>query len=348
MNGRIVIYLGVFLGFSSCIDEINLAMEKSNQALVIDAWMGNVPEETYVKIYRTAPYVSGVINPGYGFERAERVVVEDRVGGSVEFRLVGDSYRLSTDFVPQQGQEYRLVVELVSGEVFESSWEKMPPQVDIMGLGTRGYEKQVMYQTGESQFFQTETFADVQARIKDPGLGGLGYLLETSGISELYTTSSRDNCACVCYEYEPNLFAGINIVSNTNFQGRDFGLSIGEIPLSYLGRFYVSAQLRVLTEDNAAYLGKINQQQRNSGSIFDPAPSRVKGNISQRGNEGQLVLGSFFLFQESSYGELLSRAEIRASTLELGHILEPLPAVTSACTEYYINASTTMPEEFRQ
>ncbi len=341
-------YVVLVFCISSCIDEINLVMEESNRALVIDAWMGNVPEDSYVKIYRTATYRSGVLSPDYEVSEAEVVEVEDRSGKRTAFSQLGGGYRPPSDFVPEVGKEYRLVVEMEDGAVFESSWEKMPPKVDIEGLATRGYEKQVMYQTGDSQFFQTRTFADVQARIKDPGVGGLGYLVETSGISELYTSSDRDNCACTCYERDPNLFAGMNIISNGNFQGRDFGLSVGEIPLSYIGRFYVQSKLRVVTESNAEYLGKINQQQRNSGSIFDPAPARVKGNISQRGNGGLLVLGSFFLFQESNYGQLLYRTEIRASTLELGHVLEPLPAVTSACTEYYINASTVAPEEFKQ
>ena len=348
MKRHLIVCLATLVGLSSCIDEINLSMEESNQALVIDAWMGNVPEETYVKIYRTAPYVSGAINPGYAFVLTKRVAVEDRSGKSVDFSLVRGSYRPPVDFLLEAGREYRLLIELDGGEVFESSWETMPPKVEINSLTTLGFEKQVLLSSGNSQFIESRTFADVQAVITDPGVGGLGYLIETSGISELYTSSDRDNCACICYENEPNIFAGMNIASNANFEGRSFGVSLGEIPLSYIGRFFVSSRLRVVTQSSFEYLNKINQQQRNSGSIFDPAPSRVKGNIKKRGAENEVVLGGFFLFQESTYEEMLYRAKIRASVIELDHKLEPIPPVSVVCTEYYTNATPIAPDVFKQ
>jgi hypothetical protein len=74
--------------FFSCIDEINLSMEESNQALVIDAWMGNTPEETYVKIYRTNPYISGVSNPNFVNIAVERVVIEEKNGQTIPLSQV--------------------------------------------------------------------------------------------------------------------------------------------------------------------------------------------------------------------------------------------------------------------
>ncbi len=344
---QLAVLFAVSMGSASCIDEISLYLEDSNSALVIDAWVGNVAEGSHVNIYRTAPFYSGAINPSYAPVLAERVVLESRSGKTIPFSLVRASYRPPADFQPEAGQEYRLVVELGGGEVIESSWERTPPLVEIESLTSQGLERQVVLNSGNSQFIQTRTFADVKAVITDPGVGGLGYLIETSGISELFTSSDRDNCACVCYEDEPNIFAGMNVTSNANFEGRSFGVSVGEIPLSYIGRFYVSSKLRTVTQANYEYLSKIDGQQRNSGSIFDPAPSRIKGNIKKRGAEDELVLGGFFLYQESTYGEMLYRAKIRASVIELDHKLEPLPVVNSDCREYYTNATPVAPDVFR-
>jgi hypothetical protein len=343
----LAILLGIFVTVSSCVDEINLVIEGSNQALVIDAWMGNIPGDTYVKVYRTAPYVSGVLNPGYTNVPVDRVAVEDREGQSVLFNLDRGTYRPPVDFYPETGKDYRLVVELAAGEVFESSWETMPPAVAIQDIVTEASERQVMITSGQTQFFQVRTFADVQAKVTDPGVGDLGYLIETSGIEELYTSSNRDNCACSCYENRPSIFAGMNVVSNSFFQGRDFGVSLGEIPLSHLGRYYVSAKIKAVTQTSYAYLSQIDQQQRNSGSIFDPAPFRIKGNIKKRGDEEQLVLGGFFLFQESTFEKLLFRTQIRSESLELNHTLEALPAVNISCDEFYINATPIAPPPFR-
>jgi|GEM_PF-4792839 len=333
---------------SSCIDEINLSMEESNQALVIDAWMGNIPGETYVKVYRTSPYKSGISNPSFINVPVDKVLIEEMDGQVIPFSQVEPTvFKQSWSFQPQPGKAYRLVVELPEGEVFESTWEVMPPLVTIEDLTPEGYEKQVMLSSGDEQFFQTRTFADIQAQITDPGLGEFGYLVETSGISELYTQSDSDNCACSCYEKEPNIFAGMNVTSHGNFLGRSFGISLGEIPLSSLGRFYISAKLRTVTKSNYDFLNQLDKQQRSSGSIFDPAPFRIKGNIKRRGAENELVLGGFFLFQESKFEKMLYRTEIRASALDLSHQLEPIPVVEASCDEYYKNASPNRPDPFR-
>jgi len=336
------------LGIFSCVDEINLSLEESNQAVVIDAWIGNNSLETYVKIYRTAPYVSGVLNPSYLSVPVRSVLLEEREGGNMPFRQVGvNLFRPQTSFTPIPGRSYRLLLETLEGEVFESTWETMPPLVEIEDIKAQAFQKQVMTTVGQTQFFQVKTFADVQAQISDPGLGELGYLIESSGITELYTDANVDNCACTCYERVPNIFAGMNLTFNQPFQRRSFGLSLGEIPLSSLGRFFISTKVKVVNKSSYDYLKQVDQQQRNSGSIFDPAPFRIKGNIKKRGAENQQVLGGFFLYQESSFEKLLYRIQIRSESLSLNHSIDALPFVNGSCTEFYINASPIVPPAFR-
>jgi hypothetical protein len=345
---RLVTAFVTCAAFFSCIDEINLSMEESNQALVIDAWMGNTPEETYVKIYRTNPYISGVSNPNFVNIAVERVVIEEKNGQTIPFSQVEPTiFKQLWSFQPEPGKEYRLVVELSEEEIYESPWEVMPPRVEIEDLVPRAVARQVMITTGDTQFFQTRTFVDVQGRITDPGVDEIGYLIETSGISELYASSKNEHCACSCYEDEPNIFGGMNVVSNENFQGKSFDMSLGEFSLSYLGRYLVKSRLRTLTQTGYQYINRINEQQRNSGSIFDPAPSRIKGNIRKRGSEDEWVLGGFFLFQETTFEKLLYRTEIRAAAMDLKHSMEPLPEVGVSCVEFYTNATDQVPSGFK-
>jgi hypothetical protein len=340
--------IALILGIFSCVDEINLSLEESNQAIVIEAWLGNTPGDTFVKVYRTSPYVSGVLSPNYIPVPVKSVVIEQSSGGDILFSQVeGNLFRQSNSFDPVPGRNYRMVLETKAGEVYESDWETMPPLVKIEDINAQAFQKQVMTTVGQTQFFQFKTFADVQAQISDPGLGELGYLIESSGITELYTSASVDNCACTCYERVPNIFAGMNLKSNQPFQGRSFGLSLGEIPLSSLGRFFVSTKVKTVNKSSYDYLRQVDQQQRNSGSIFDPAPFRIKGNIKKRGAENQRVLGGFFLYQESSFEKLLYRIQIRNESLSLNHSIDALPFVNGSCTEFYINASPIVPPAFR-
>lgn len=341
-------FLCLIIGIGSCVDEINLSLEKSSQAIVIEAWVGNNPADTYVKVYRTSPYVSGVLSPNYIPVEVKYVVVEQEGGEDINFRQVQSNvFRQSGSFDPVSGKKFRLVLETGEGEVYESSWETMPPFVEVEDIQGKAFAKQVLITVGQSQFIQSRTFADIQAQISDPGVGQLGYLIESSGITELYTTSNSDNCACTCYERVSNVFAGMNLTSNEPFQGRAFGLSLGEIPLSSIGRFFVSTKVKVVNKSGYDYLNQVNQQQRNSGSIFDPAPFRIRGNIKKRGSENQIVLGGFFLFQESSSEKLLFRTQIRSESLNLSHALDALPFVNGDCREKYIDASPIVPTQFR-
>lgn len=345
---RNLILAGTILMMASCIDEINLALEESNQAIVIEAWIGNIPAETYVKVYRTSPYVSGVLNPSFIPVPVRSVVIQQSEGEDILFiEDQGGIFRQPQNFTPVSGRNYRLALETANGDVYESAWETMPPFVEIEDIVPSAFEKQVIIPSGQSLFSQIRTFADVKAQITDPGVGDLGYYIQSSGITELYTASNSDNCACTCYENDPNIFAGMNITSNSLFQNRVFQLSIGEIPLSSLGRFFVSSRLKVLSKSNFDYLSQIDLQQRNSGSIFDPAPFRIKGNIKKRGSEQEIVLGGFFLFQESTFEKLIFRGQIRSESIELRHSLDPLPFVNGDCTEFYTSASTFVPPAFR-
>lgn len=340
--------LGLTLGISSCVDEINLVLEESNQALVIEAWVGNSPEETYVKVYRTSPYVSGVLNPDFIPVPVRSVHIEQSEGERFPFSEKEENiFRQSTSFDPVPGRNYRLILETEDGEVYESSWETMPPFVEVIDIKGEAFEKQMVITVGQAQFLQKRTFADVQAQIADPGLGELGYLIQSSGITELYTTANVDNCACTCYQDVPNIFAGMNLTSNEPFQGKSFGLSLGQISLSSIGKFFVRTKIKVVNKSSYRYLNQVDQQQRNSGSIFDPAPSRIKGNIKKRGAEDDVVLGGFFLFQESSFEKLLLRTEIRNQSLNLNHALDALPFVNGDCREAYIDASPIVPTPFR-
>jgi hypothetical protein len=343
-----VFLIMVIYGITSCVDEINLKLNESNKAIVIEAWVGNVPGETYVKIYKTSPFVSGAVNPAYEEVPVESVVVQQSEGEDIPFSRIGwNLFRQPAGFESIPGRGYRLVVETVEGEIFESTWEIMPPFVEVVDIKGEAFEKQVMITTGQSLFLQNRTFADVQAQIVDPGLGELGYLIESSGITELYTTANVDNCACTCYQNVPNIFAGMNVTSNEPFQGRNFGLSLGEIPLSSIGKFFVSTNVKVVNKSSYEYLNQVDQQQRNSGSIFDPAPSRIKGNIKKRGAENEIVLGGFFLFQESSFEKVLFRTDIRNQSLNLNHALDALPFVNGDCREVYIDATPIVPLPFR-
>jgi hypothetical protein len=246
-----------------------------------------------------------------------------------------------------EGEQYRLRFETLEGDFYESSWETVPPKVVAGEISSKSFEKQVPVHSGSTVYIQKRTFADIQLKITDPGKGPVGYLVQTSGITEQYTASKRDNCECTCYLPEANIYPGMNIRSNKAFEGKTYELKIGEIPLSSLGRYFVTASVKTLTEFGQKYHSQLDLQQRNTGSIFDPAPFRIHGNIQKQGDDSKVVLGGFFLFQKTNFEELIFRTQIRNDSKNLNHYFEPLVEVNGSCKEYYSDALKEIPKPFK-
>lgn len=315
--------------------------------MVVDAWIGAEEGQSYVQVFTSGAYVSGSIDQGAVPIELSEVFLEREDGSKIPFLSQFDEkYYPQEEINPKEGESFRLIFQTVAGEIFESTWEKFPPSVQLDEMKVNARERLVLVSSPSGSILQTRTFADVNVEFLDPGKGNLGYLSTAKGISELYTTSNFENCQCTCYRNEPNLFKGMNFQSNQNFNGRPYQKKVGEIPLSSFGRFYVETTLRVLNEFGSSYFEQVSIQQRNTGSIFDPAPFRIKSNIRNTNAENEVVLGGLFLYQETKISKMFSRSEIRRQSLSLNHYLEPLVNVAFSCTEHFTDASPFKPSPF--
>lgn len=351
MIRRISFYITIlmFALHSSCIDEITIAIPDFERQLVIEGWYGNQQAQNYVRVYYSSPFISGIRSPQYTAAPVDQVYVEDDEGRQIYFRRVQDYTYATNDYFPvEAGKQYRLVVSLTTGETYQSEYEVMPPLVEISDITASAYEALYSISTEGSSFTQIRTFASVKATITDPGHGELGYFFRTSGISEDYTFSMNDNCACTCYTSNPNVFNKMNLLDNEPFIDRTFQQTIADIPLYSLGRYFVETNMRTVSKENLSYLQQVDLQQKSTGSIFDPAPFRIRGNISKSDDPSRFVLGNFFVYQESRFDALLSRTAIRLASVELQHYIEPLQEVTIDCTEVFLDATSIPPAPFRR
>ena len=347
-SNRLLCFLFLAFLVSSCVDEINLNLSKElNPVLVVDAWIGPEIGQSYVQVFSSGAYVSGSVDNGTVPIDLSEVFLEREDGRKIPFQRQWDGkYYPYEEINPKEGESFRLIFQTAEGERFESSWEKFPPSVQLEEMTANALERLVLVSSPSGNILQTRTFAEVSVDFQDPGKGKLGYLSATTGISELYTMSNFENCLCTCYRNEPSLFKGMNFQSNENFNGRKFQKKVGEIPLSSFGRFYVVTSMQVLNEFGRNYFEQVSIQQRNTGSIFDPAPFRIKGNIRKTNGESEIVLGGLFLYQETTFNKMFSRSEIRRQSLSLNHYLEPLVSVAFSCNEYFTDASPFKPSPF--
>lgn len=352
-HGLVFFFLLGMLAFSSCVDEINLTAENSSEALVIDAWFGNDTANNFVKIYRTAPYFSGAISPNYNPEVEMEVYVESEDGDRFDYFLKDSSqieYKMRTSVAVIPAKNYRLIVKKENQLAYQSDWSVMPPKGEVEKVWTKSFEKLKLIQSGTGQFFQTAVVAEVFLDFYDIEMKEIGFLTETNGVTEMFTKQDPElelqvECLCSCYIIVDNIHQGMSLSPNNLVDGKTT-VSIGEVPMNSVGRFSFETKITTLSKQGLEYLAQVDGQQRTSGSIFDPAPSRLLGNISNLDSSEEKVLGGFFTFQVTDFKGMINRSTIYTENFQLNFDFEPWHLVKFNCKEYYTNALPQIPPQF--
>lgn len=351
-----IFYIAILSLLISCVDEINLTTGGNERKLVVDAWISNDPNFSYVKVYYSAPFQSGNNHLKFNKPAVNRIWVEaEKQSMNFDYAPFYATpqrdeliYILRDNINFQAGESYRLNILLHDGNHYRSDWQKVAPRGEILDFEYDIIEKIVfrnMVNTPPYQYLQY--FLDINAIIDNPSQEGFGYYLKASGIEELMTQSQNEFCQCVCYLDIPNINDGMNVVSISGISGSNIRHSIGNITMGRIFRHYINLNLYTTTAEGAAYLEQIQIQQKNTGSIFDPMPFKIKGNIKNLNDESEEVLGYFFTAHHTQKDDLVRRAEFLTRYSHLNFNLDVLDSVRQTCREIYPEAVNFPPPQFR-
>jgi hypothetical protein len=141
------------------------------------------------------------------------------------------------------------------------------------------------------------------------------YVLETR--PDLFTIDrapAPKDCCFTCYQFETVGNQSYFLSSDDNFNGLSSKLVAGFIPDN--GRRFVNTyrvDLRQLNVSQEAYrfLRLVKQQSEISGSVFDPPPANIRGNMISLDDPEEVVLGYFI-----AAGESTQRVYIKNSQLD--------------------------------
>ncbi len=299
------------LALVACIDEIYLSVPSKNSSLVIDAWLGPTSESSYVRVYRSAPFLSGSLEPRYTKVRDTQIYVEDESGLRVYFPNTADTTLIHKpnpgQFFPA-GSRYRLHVTSSEGE-YQSDWVLMPQETTTGDFNIVTKERLVYVTSGDVPIQVPGVAAELNLSLTNPSGEEVGYMIQAKGITEVFTTGGPENCVCNCYLDQPYIFPGMNLQSSGNGNSSK-AVKLAELEITSLGRFYLQSAIKTVSKPNLDYLEQINKQQRNTGSIFDPAPFKIRVIIRYLDDPEHDFLGNFTVFQENTFVQMIYRAEI--------------------------------------
>lgn len=312
----------VFIFFYGCIDPYEVEVPEGPQYLTIEGLISTEAGPHVIRLTRGDTYGSvfeGLIRP----VRRATVVVRDDLG-TVTF-LTEDSensgsYLTPAGFRAVVGRAYTLQIQLIDGEVYTSLPERVAQPTVIQELNFASVEIPVEGETNPASGVR------LSVTLADPAEennfyywrnGPATYVLQTR--PDLYTTPPPDrspapkDCCFTCYQSETTGNQSVFIAQDDSFNGLSTTIPVAFIPDN--GRRFVDTyrvDLRQLSISQEAYrfLRLVKQQSEISGSVFDPPPARIRGNMLRLDDPEEVVLGYFMAAGESQERVYISGREL--------------------------------------
>ena len=307
MKLKSLIIVLIFLSFvHSCIDPIDFSKGDDSTNLVVDGMITNEPGPYVVCLTRSSEY-SKHRNISDFVERAT-VIISDDLGNYeilTETYIPGIYKTDPTGIRGIPGRNYKIEIETPDGKQYESDYELLTavPEIDSIY-----YERRQHQELDDNNIVQTFEGFQIYIDTKDPENINNYYMWSWEGTHEVHTQPwdymdgrihAPKDCCATCWVTEN---PGHIDVSDDKFLD---GNQINKKPVTFVkikdnsvarhfrGKYHIKVKQLSLTKEAFNYWSLIGEQISSSGSIFEPPPVPIIGNIENIKNHEEPVFGYF-------------------------------------------------------
>lgn len=284
MKKIIFIFFTSFM-LTACLDEFKIPDQNAIQKLVVEGGISNISEEFFLRLsYSDEVGVIRRILPSSG------LYVEIRSKSGEKFVLRADPLG-SGQFKPESGkiegkvgESYALYASFADGREYESQFQKMLEPVPVTEILSKS-------QKSPSPGYK------FSVNLNDPAASENYYRWKAQGYHIRRSVGIKvgfgDNYCCnVCWVKEIN--EGINILSDANFNGNKISdIPVFSSPYFGPGKQVVLVYQYSINKEAYSFYQKYRSQLNRTGSIFDPLPAGVRGNVINSKDITDLALGFF-------------------------------------------------------
>jgi hypothetical protein len=312
-----LIIFTLFFTLLSCVEPYEVEVPEGAQLLTVEGIISTGPGPHSITLTRSATYGSifeGLIRP----VSLATVVIRDNEG-NVTFLTEGadglkGSYFTPANFRAQVGKSYTLQILTAEGKVYTSTPEQVASVPAIQNLDIRT----VTIPTEGSDI--PKSGIQLIVDLKDPAdqnnfyywkNGPAVYILETR--PDLFTPRPSDakpnrtpepkDCCVQCFRYEAGNNQSIFVTNDDNFNGLNTKIPaafIADDGFRFVNKYRMDLKQYSISQGAYRFLRLVKQQSEISGSIFDPPPATLRGNMLSLDNPDEVVLGYFMAAGETS------------------------------------------------
>ncbi len=302
---KIFLYTALILVIvTNCIDPFYPDIEEYENVLVVDGFITNENSVYKVKLSRTQRFddvdrksVTGAI-----------VQVIDDSGNIYLFRETetGSYESNSSEFRGQVGKKYKLNIETADGDRYESGFEEMKKVPEIDSIYWEYKEKPSNDVNNPYRGIQ------ILVDTHDPVNKTRYYSWSWNETWEFLTPYHKDTLPGRCWK---NDSSRVIQIYSTDHLTEDI---IRNYPLYFISegtnrlarRYSILVKQYSLTGDCFNYWSRVRETNENTGTLFDPIPTQVVGNITDLNNPDKPVLGFFQASAVTSKRIFVERSEL--------------------------------------
>lgn len=291
MMRQLLVYFLILSTFCACIDQVELPVRTEEPHLVVEGQITNEAPPYTVRLTYTGKYSNTGQNPTDQYVSDAQVSLADDQGRSTLCKLVGQGVyqTIDTTFRGQVGRAYNLTVVLNNGKQYITKAERMPNVSVIDSISAR------LIQTNS---LVTPYQVSYSVNTRDPATEKNYYRWTAYG----FTT--RLSVGAPCSLGSPSLCNNrcwttvtsdeVNVYSDDAINGNAIrGKAVLQIPIYALGPQLVEVVQYGITQTNYQFWKLYQQQNARTGSIFDPLPAPVTGNVVNANDPTDLARGYF-------------------------------------------------------
>lgn len=340
---RTILFILFSINLVSCIKETKVPLRTEKPILVVEGSVTNDSLPYNIRLSYSGPLESGVNIPDQYLEKEAIVKITDDNGKTANLVHKGQGLYETTDttFIGTPGRAYTVTIVLKNGKTYVSTPEKMPAAVPINNI-------EVDY--NERFSYLVPTTLDVSIGLTDPASVENYYrwsfysytMRKTAGISCGF------GCVYLEYCYQKIVDTSFRILSDASVNGNEIRkFPVGKSYVYWYGDHFIDISQQSLTRQAFQFWRSYKEQLTRTGSLVDPLPASIKGNVFNQADENDFALGYF---------SAVSVTHKRAVLIPFGitqYIIDRtaqqfVPVQSAICYEYFANTLRYPPPPAKQ
>jgi Domain of unknown function (DUF4249) len=273
----------VLITLVSCLETTDIPIRQVSSKIVVEGLLTN-ETEPFLRLSLTSQWGNASrIEPLQG----AYVALTSSLSETVIFRAVPQEIGMykPTDktFVGKEGVSYVLSIKLPDGREFKAAPQKMPTPVPIDNIEAKFESEQNI------GFRVVADFKDPKETENFYRWTAWGYhQRKTKGVPVGFGAFCCNRCWVFAEEKSVNLFSDA-LVNGSTVRGRTVFFS----PFYVLGKHLIEVQQYTISRESYQFWSRYKDQQLRTGTIFDPLPAALLGNMININDPKDIALGYF-------------------------------------------------------